>query len=935
MPKPTTKRTAIITLLLTAGLLMGGLTACSKLQSTESLIGEAREYQSKGDNKAAIIQLKNALQKSPNNGEARYLLGTIYNQTGDVLSAEKELRRALQLGISSGKVLPELANALLVQGKFQQVLDETKQLNDEQPSATVLALRGNAYLSLNKGRDAKPLFEKEAKASFEQSLKITPGYPAALIGLSRHSLTQNNIESATEYSEQAVTQHPENIDAWLFKGDLLRVQGKNDAALAAYGQALKLQPDNVPAHINAALLNIGSGKFNEAKTDIDAARKANPKNLMVVYSQALLEFRQEKYAASLESIQQILSVAPEHMPTVLLAGAVQLSLGSMPQAEQHLRKYLENDPANLYARKLLATALMKSDQPQAALTVLAEALHKSQQDVQLLAMIGEAYMKMGDYVKATESFTKASELAPKTAELHTALGLSKLAQGDNERGMSEMELGAKLNTHSPQPGILLAMTQLRLKQYGKALSAAQAIEKEQPDNALAQNLKGAAYLGQQDVAHARASFEKALSLQPGNFAAAVNLAQLDLLDKKPEIAKKRFESILEKDKKNTQIMNALANLALSQGQVKEATSWLEKASKENPDALPPSLQLIAHYLRIGEKQQALTLANKLQGSNSGNPDLLDMLAQAQFANGDKAAALETYSKLAASKPDSAPAQLRIATVHVAMQNLPAAAAALHKALSLQPDYLEAQLFLASLESSRGNTDQALAIARQLQKKDRKSAVGYELEGNLQMQQKKYALAANAFEQAMETSPNGTLMVKLHAALKQTDKAQTADFRLTRWLKDHPGDVPTRMYQASLNMDEKQYQAAAEQYLDILRQAPNYVPALNNLAWLYQLEKNPRALEYAEKAVNIAPENPATLDTLGWILVEQGNTARGLPLLKKAVALAPLATEIHYHLALGLMKSGDKTQARKEFEQVLTTGKDFSKAEEVRELLKHL
>jgi putative PEP-CTERM system TPR-repeat lipoprotein len=382
-------------------------------------------------------------------------------------------------------------------------------------------------------------------------------------------------------------------------------------------------------------------------------------------------------------------------------------------------------------------------------------------------------------------------------------------------------------------------------------------------------------------------------------------------------------------------MTALADLALSQGQTKEATTWLENSSKANTDALQPAMLLATHYLRIGEKQKALTLAQKLQGSNSNNPEVLNILGQAQFANGDKPAALETYNRLAAMKPDSAPAQFLIAAVHMAMQNQSAASEALKKALSLQPDYLEAQLALASLEASKGNYEQAFAIARQIQKKNGKSPVGYELEGNLLMAQKKPDLAVKAYEQAFSINKTGPLIVKLHASLSHAGKGKEADSRLTQWLKEHPADTATRNYFAGTYLAKKQNKEAIEQYEIILRQEPKYVPALNNLAWLYQQEKNPRALEYAEKANQLTPDNPAILDTMGWILVEQGNTSRGLPLLQKASSLAPKSAEIQYHLVLGLVKSGDKPKARKELEQLLGTKKDFSKIEEARALLKQL
>ena len=95
------------------------------------------------------------------------------------------------------------------------------------------------------------------------------------------------------------------------------------------------------------------------------------------------------------------------------------------------------------------------------------------------------------------------------------------------------------------------------------------------------------------------------------------------------------------------------------------------------------------------------------------------------------------------------------------------------------------------------------------------------------------------------------------------------------------------------------------------------------------------MEYAEKASQLAPDNPTIMDTLGYILVEQGNTTRGLPLLQKATTIAPEAPEIRYHFVLGLVKSGDKIKARKELEQLLATGKTFPRIEEAKALLKQL
>lgn len=921
------KQVVTVAIISVTMILMGSLVACNKFKSAQTFISEAVQYHQNGDNNSAIIQLKNALQKDPDNSEARYLLGTIYNETGDSQSAEKEIRKALSLGISTEKALPDLIQALLAQGQFQKVLDETKDISSVAANAEILTLRGSAFLALGKNN--------EAKESLDLALKNDSGYSDAMIGLAKYSIVEKDINSASRYSEQAISANPNNINAWLFKGDLLRSQGKFELSLAAYDQALKLDPNSILARIAKANNEIVTKQFDAAKTDIEAARKTSPKGLIVFYTQALLDFSQGNAAAALDSLQQILRVAPDHMPSVLLAGAVQYALGSMPQAEQYLKKYLENNPDNLYARKMLASTLIKDNHAQYAIDVLSPVLIDGQQDPQLFALAGEMYTQTGDYTKASEYFAKASALVPKSPELHTALGLSKLALGANDSAIAEMKTAVYLDTQSTKPDVMLVLTHLRLKEYDQALATAKKIIEKQSDDPLGHNLAGAAYLGKKDAANARASFEKAVSVQPAYFPAVINLVRLDQQDNKPDVAKKRLESYLDKDKKNLQAMAALADIAQAQGQTNEVTAWLEKANNENPNSIQAARMLITQYLRIGEKQKALVLAQKTQGSNPENPDVLDILAQTQFSIGDKLAALETYNKLASIKPDSAFAQYRIASIHMAMQNNTAATAALNKSLSLQPDYLDAQLALAILEIRQGNNDSALTIAKQVQQKHSREPVGYALEGDILMSQKKTTLAVKAYEQAFSLGKSGPLMIKLYPALNQAGKGKEADDRLNQWLKDHPDDFATRMYFASANLSKNQNKVAIEQLQTVLQKDPKNAAALNDLAWAYQKEKDPRALQYAEEANRLLPDNASVMDTLGWILVEQGNISRGLPLLEKANSLSSDLAEIQYHFAVALFKSGNKSKARKELEQLLASGKNFDRIEEARALLKRL
>ena len=89
------------------------------------------------------------------------------------------------------------------------------------------------------------------------------------------------------------------------------------------------------------------------------------------------------------------------------------------------------------------------------------------------------------------------------------------------------------------------------------------------------------------------------------------------------------------------------------------------------------------------------------------------------------------------------------------------------------------------------------------------------------------------------------------------------------------------------------------------------------------------------AYKLKPDNPAAADTLDSILVEQGQTQRGLNLLQKAVADAPNALSIRYYLAQAWLNAGEKAKARNELEALLSAGRKFPEQNEAQNLLREL
>ncbi|MGZ5096123.1 MAG: tetratricopeptide repeat protein, partial [Burkholderiales bacterium] len=134
---------------------------------------------------------------------------------------------------------------------------------------------------------------------------------------------------------------------------------------------------------------------------------------------------------------------------------------------------------------------------------------------------------------------------------------------------------------------------------------------------------------------------------------------------------------------------------------------------------------------------------------------------------------------------------------------------------------------------------------------------------------------------------------------------------------------------------KDYRNALQQYRKLLETDPNDPWLLNNLASVEAQVKDPKAMEHAEQANKLAPNQPAIMDTLGVLLLESGDTARGLDLLQKASAMVPGAAVIRLNLAKALIKAGKKDAARKELDELAKLGDKFSGQVEVTQLQRNL
>jgi putative PEP-CTERM system TPR-repeat lipoprotein len=476
---------------------------------------------------------------------------------------------------------------------------------------------------------------------------------------------------------------------------------------------------------------------------------------------------------------------------------------------------------------------------------------------------------------------------------------------------------------------------LEKHQLDEAAKEMSALEKLRPNDPAIINLRGAIEFAQHTFTAARASFERARALDKSSIAPLLNLADLDLAEHKPEAARDRLKAALDASPDDTRLMVGLALVASALKDDAAYVSWLDKATKTDPGQGRAWSLLSGYYLKRGNTEKALAIAKQAQQSAGSDPQVLEALGSAQMAAGQDGNAVITYDQLVRQRPNDAQAHYKLAAVHAARKDNRAARAAVDRALALAPDDVDARLLLASLEMGSGKYDDALRIAEDLQRDRTSSAAGATLQGDVLMARKDYAGAVQAYNKAAALAANGVLTLKQHAALTAAGRPGEADALFAAWLKEHPDDRLVRRNAAAMYLQSGRAREAIPQF-EWLAKAEGQNPAvLNDLAFAYALAGDPRAVPTAEQAYRLAPDRPEIADTLGWILLQQGDAKRGTDLLRRAVDARPNDPAIRYHYAAALAKTGETERARRELSRLLADGTSFSERKDAQALLARL
>jgi cellulose synthase operon protein C len=920
------KPTKIALALLSAIAILSG---CGGDDAASSL-ASAKSYLAKNDNKSAVIQLKNALQKNPDLGEARFLLGKSYLNGGEVASAVSELRRASDLKYPDAQVLPLLAKAMLTQGQTKKVIEQfaAVELTDPQANADLQTSVAVAY-----GTQNEP---KRARAAVDKALAAVPGYPAALRMQARLLALDQKYDEAIELVDKIIAAAPNDPDAWHAKGDFL-MYGKSNvpAAIDAYRHALTAKPDFMVARSSLITVLLAKHDLKAAEAEIAVMQKTSPRHPQTAYFLAQLAYFNNDFKRAREITQQLIRLTPDNVPLLQLAGAVELKLRLLLEAERSLSRALQVAPDLPLARRLLAQTYLQMGQPAKALETLEPLLSAKTPDAEASSLAAEANLQSGDLQQAEANFSRAAALNPQDLRSRVALALSKMNKGKRAEGVAEIQALAATDKGT-FADLTLVSIYVRDKDFDRALAAIQKVEAKQPNSPMASNLRGRVYVLSGDTAKARGAFERALAISPAFVPAASSLALLDLADKHPETARKRFESVLASDPKNIEALMAIAGLRVKAGAPsEEIVGLLRNAIKLNPTEPAPRVLLVEHYLDRKDAKSALAAAQEAVGAAPNSPQVLDALGRAQLAGGDMNQAMSSFNKLTTLDARSPLGFMRLGGVQLAQKDVEGAIQSVKRALEIAPDMQPAQRMLAELQVMANRPQEALTIARAMQKQRPDDPVGYALEGSIEVTRKNLPAAANVYRAALKKFPTTDSANRVHSVLAAMGKDAEAEQFASTWISAHPKDAAFVFHLGEAALSTRNFAVAESRFKDVLRIAPDNAAALNNIAWIMTKLNKPGAVEYAQKATTLKPDSPSLFDTLATAYAAENKLPQAVDAQKKAIGLDPGNPMFRLNLAKIHIQAGDKAKARVELEAVTNATNSGSLRAEADQMMKSL
>jgi predicted Zn-dependent protease len=732
----------------------------------------------------------------------------------------------------------------------------------------------------------------KARVEFQNALQIDPDDAAARYGLGQTFERLGDVRSAFgQYN--AAADDPKHAEARVALARLLLLSGDMDGARQRVDEALALAPKDAAALAVRAGLEAAAGDREAAEATAQAALATNPGESGAVSLLASLYMRSNRYEEAHELLRSSVAANPRDVGLRAVHAQVLLEANMPDKAIEQLEAIAQSEPDNLsHMARLLAVIAStgKVDLAQERLDQFVSS--RPSNDAKLLKI--DFLRRFRSPAAAVAALREYAAAAPADAELGIALAGLLADTGDVTGAESEYRkiiAADKADKLVSDAQVGLASLLMRSGRVADARTTLVEILEREPANGRALGLRGQIALAQSDAGAAISDLRAALRDDPSSGVLQRLLATAYRADGQPLLAKET-------------LMNAV--------QMSPADAVLRR-------------ELYALAIAAQEWDLALTQVSALETVGAPADEVLDLRYRALIGRGDFDGALPLAEQLAQSQQSAALGEYYVGAALQALQRPQEAEAHYLAALRMKPDAAEPLTALVRLYLGGKRTQDAEHLLIQTTTQTPQNAIVQNLLGQVLLATKRPKDALPVFERTVALKPHWAVgyrgLASTQSALGDGAAAEATYRRGIAATHDIQLYLDLALVLDEAGRHEQTlavYEAGVARHVDSLVLANNLAMALVTRS---SDEKSlARALAMVQKLAR--SDDPAYIDTVGWVHYKVGRLAEAEEQLARAVAKAPEAPLLRYHYAQVLADRGAVERARGELDEALKAS-DFS------------
>ena len=365
---------------------------------------------------------------------------------------------------------------------------------------------------------------------------------------------------------------------------------------------------------------------------------------------------------------------------------------------------------------------------------------------------------------------------------------------------------------------------------------------------------------------------------------------------------------------------AIAQLAQLAGNNELALDEIRQARNLRPD-WDMAVSLEAQFLHKSAPQQSLEVLRRYLSDYPDAREIRLQYARTLLDQKQYKSSRDEFRRLAKDNPDSPDIMFAIALISLQLNDLDGAEAELKQALSKgKKERDTVQYYLGQLSEAREKEDEAMLYYREVTGGEyyfaAQSRVVYLLSKSGKLEEaREYLRQIKAYSNHQRAQ----LILIEAQLLRDAKRLEDAYEVLQQGLAKLPNH-PDLLYEAAMLAEKNGKPEIFEQTIrQLIQVKPDHAHAYNALGYslLERNERIPEAVKLVEKALQLAPDDIAIMDSVGWGYYRSGRLDESVKLLRRAFAGNP-DPEIASHLGEVLWVRGSKDEARKIWQDSLKT-----------------